>query len=159
MTDPNRIPALLALLQQAEGERDAARAGMQRADEAARRARSQLDQLLTYRRDYEQRWTREFTQRSSIEIVRYYQGFMQRLTQAIEQQQHAAVHAGDQAQAARDALRERELRVASIRKLIERRERELQLAAARREQRGIDELAALAAWHQRDGAAARAVRH
>lgn len=156
MTDPNRIPALLVLLQQAEGERDGARAALQRCDDAAQRARVQLEQLLSYRRDYERRWTREFANSSSIDIVHCYRGFMDRLTQAIEQQQRCTEHAADQAQAARDTLRERELRVASIRKLIERRERELQAAAARREQRGNDELAALAAWQRGDAAAARA---
>jgi len=148
MTETHRIPALLVLLQQEEQVRDTALAALRRSDDAARRAQAQLEQLLQYRRDYEQRWTREFAQRGSIDIVRCYQGFMDRLTQAVEQQHRTAEHAKDQLQAARDALRERELRVASIRKLIERRERELQAAAARHEQRGSDELAALAAWHR-----------
>jgi len=159
MTDTQRIPALLVLLQQAEQTRDAALGALRRSGDAARRAQAQLEQLLQYRRDYEQRWTREFAQRGSIDIVRCYQGFMDRLTQAVEQQHRAAEHAGDQLQASRDALRERELRVASIRKLIERRERELQAAAARHEQRGNDELAALAAWHRDAAGSVSALAH
>ena len=45
-------------------------------------------------------------------------------------------------------LRGQEMRVASVRKLLERRVQELRLAADRRDQKQTDEFAARAAWNQ-----------
>jgi flagellar FliJ protein len=50
---------------------------------------------------------------------------------------------------ARDTLLAREMRAASVRKLIERRAGEQRLAHDRREQRQTDERAQQAAWRQR----------
>lgn len=146
------IQSLLALLKQAEAERDAALAALQRAQAAAERAKLQADQLLNYRRDYERRWNEQFAQRGAIDIVRCYQTFMQRLSQAIEQQQRSTEHAENQLQLARDALRCLEMRAASIRKLIERRTKELQVTLARHEQKAADERAAQSAWQRDPGA-------
>jgi flagellar FliJ protein len=140
------MDTLVTLLQHAEGMRDTAQLSLQRIEAAAESARKQAQQLLTYRSEYEQRWAREFAQRSNMEIVRHYQGFMQRLTQAVEQQEHVVAHCTAQLESARDMLRSQELRVASLRKLIERRAKELQATALRHERRDADELAALAAW-------------
>jgi flagellar FliJ protein len=135
----------MTLLQQAQSARDAAQGALQRAIAAAERAQSQAEQLLAYRRDYERRWNEQFAQRGAIDIVRCYQSFMQRLSQAIEQQQHSAQHGTRQLQLAGDALRAHEMRVASIRKLIERRTRDMQAAHARHEQKSADERAAQSA--------------
>ena len=51
MTDTQRIPALLVLLQQAEQTRDAALGALRRSGDAARRPQAQLEQLLQYRSD------------------------------------------------------------------------------------------------------------
>ena len=45
-------------------------------------------------------------------------------------------------------VREQELRVASVRKLIERRLAELRLAADRRDQKQTDDFASRAAWNR-----------
>jgi flagellar FliJ protein len=142
MTD---LQPLLALLAQAESERDEALAHSQRLDIAHRTAQAQADQLLDYRRDYEQRWGEHFSRQAKIELLHCYQGFIGRLSQAIEQQARAAGHAADQADVARAALREAELRV---RKLIERRVGEMQLRDERREQKQSDEFAARVAWQR-----------
>jgi len=149
------IHSLMTLLQQAQSERDAAHAALQRAQAVAERAKLQAEQLLNYRRDYERRWSEQFAQRGAIDIVRCYQNFTQRLSQAIEQQQHSARHSVCQVQLAGDVLRSHEMRVASIRKLIERRTRELQAAIARNEQKAADEHAQQA-W-QRDASAAQSI--
>jgi flagellar protein FliJ len=146
------IHSLMTLLQHAQSERDAADGALQRAQAAADRAKLQAEQLLTYRCDYERRWNEQFAQGGTIDIVRCYQNFMQRLSQAIEQQQHSAQHSARQAQLAIDALRSHEMRVASIRKLIERRTKELQAVAARNEQKAADEQAAQQAWQREPSA-------
>lgn len=150
MTTP--IHSLMTLLQHAQSERDGARGALQRAQAAAERAQLQAEQLLSYRRDYERRWNEQFAQHGAIDIVRCYQNFMQRLSQAIEQQQRSAQHSASQVQLAGNALRSHEMRVASIRKLLERRTGELQAAAARNEQKAADEQATQQAWQREPSA-------
>ena len=78
------LNSLALLLAQAERERDEARAEQFRAEAARRAAATQAEQLVAYRRDYERRWSAEFCRDGKIELVRCYQGFMQRMTQAVE---------------------------------------------------------------------------
>ncbi len=135
----NPLQPVMALLAQAERERDAALAEVQAATQAQQQAAAQTDQLLVYRREYEQRWSAQFRTEGHIELVHCYRGFMDRLSQAVEQQQRVAAHAGTRLERARLALMEQELRVASVRKLIERRRAELRLSADRAEQKQTDE--------------------
>jgi flagellar FliJ protein len=144
----NDLQPLMSLLAQAESERDEARSHSQRQAAAHRTAEAQVEQLLEYRRDYEARWSEHFSRQSKIELLHCYQGFIDRLSQAIEQQRVAADHAGRQATAAAQALQVAELRVASVRKLIARRVAEQQLTEDRREQKQTDEFAARAAWQR-----------
>jgi flagellar FliJ protein len=83
-----------------------------------------------------------------MELVNCYRGFMERLTQAVDQQRVVAEQAAAELDHARLALRDGEMRVASVRKLIERRVAEAHTAAQRREQKTSDEFASRAAWRQ-----------
>jgi len=142
------LDPLMALLGQAERERDDALAGMQRANEAHLAAQSQADQLLAYRSEYEARFREQFSRKSTIDILQCYQGFNARLGQAIDQQQKIAAHAALRLEQSREDLRDQELRVASVRKLLERRLHELRQVAERRDQKQTDEFASRAAWSQ-----------
>lgn len=148
MTDLNPLTVLLG---QNERQRDVALAEHLRATAASRAAALQAEQLHTYRREYEQRWGAQFALEGKIELVRCYQSFIERLTQAVEHQARVQHHAELQVARALVALRETELRCASVRKLIERRTQELRLAAGRRDQKQSDELAARVAWTRRAG--------
>lgn len=147
MSNPS-IDPLMALLGQAERERDTAVALLQQASDNFAAAQSQADQLVAYRAEYEARFREQFRQNSSVSILQCYQGFSSRLTQAIEQQQQIAAHAERRVEQAREGLREQEMRVASVRKLLERRLTEQRIAADRRDQKQTDEFAARAAWAQ-----------
>ncbi|MDN3546511.1 MAG: flagellar export protein FliJ [Roseateles asaccharophilus] len=140
--------ALNILLERAEAERDDALAKLQELQQQAAAARTQAEQLGQYRSEYEQRWTRQFAQRTTIDIVGHYQSFGQRLDQAISQQGAISQFAEQRVERAREVLRDLELRVASVRKLIERRQGELRRSAQRREQKLTDEQAARAALSQ-----------
>jgi len=146
MTD---LQPLIALLSQSELRRDAAMADHLRAQAASQAATSQAEQLRTYRREYEQRWSAQFCREGKIELVHCYQSFMERLTLAVEHQVRVEQGAAMQVTRAMDALREAELRCASVRKLMERRTHEHRLATDRREQKQTDEYAARAAWNRR----------
>ena len=136
------MQTLLLLLKHAETDRDSALAASELATRAERACNAQLNQLEGYRGDYETRWNAQFSRGGEMALVRCYHDFMARLTQAVEQQQQAAQAAAKQRDAALLNLRERELRVASVAKLMERRSREIRVGFERREQKQFDEMAA-----------------
>lgn len=136
------MQTLLLLLKHAESDRDAALAASDLATRAEKACQAQLKQLEGYRRDYETRWGAHFSQGGEIALVRCYHEFMGRLNQAVDQQLQATQAATGSKDAALQALRDRELRVASVAKLIERRSWEIRLSAGRREQKQLDEMSA-----------------
>jgi flagellar FliJ protein len=140
--------SLGTVLQHAEKERDQAQAALRRAEEHARRAQAQAEQLQGYRADYQRRWTQQFSRQGTMDIVQCYQSFTQRLDEALTQQTTLATHAGATVERLRQALLAAETRVASVRKLIERRQAEQRLAHDRREQRQTDETAQQIRWRQ-----------
>lgn len=148
----NPLQPVMTLLTQCERERDELAVACQRAAMSHRSATAQAEQLLVYRGEYEQRWAEQFKTDGRMELVNCYRGFMDRLTQAVGQQQRVVVHAQAALDHAKLKLRDGEIRVASVRKLIERRQAEARLSSDRREQKATDEFAARAAWNrQHDG--------
>lgn len=139
---------LHTLLQQAEGQRDQALAALQRAEELARRAQAQAEQLAGYRGEYRQRWSQQFSRQGTMDIVHCYQSFTQRLDEAIQQQNQQAAHTEAQVAQLRQQLVAAEMRVAAVKKLIERRTHEHRRHAERREQRQTDETAQQLRWRQ-----------
>src|SRR5678810_1171544 len=129
------LHSLALLLAKAERERDEALAEQFRAEAARRAAVTQAEQLVAYRRDYERRWSAQFCREGKIELVRCYQGFIQRLSQAVEQQQRVAAHAAVQVERAGAIVLGAEMRTASLKKLIERRLRQSEANDARNEQK------------------------
>jgi flagellar FliJ protein len=142
------LKALALLLAQAERQRDEALAEQIKAESARRAAAAQAEQLVAYRREYEQRWGTEFCRDGKIELVRCYQGFIERLTQAVEQQERVAAHAAVHAERAEAIVRGHELRAAALKKLVERRVRQAEVAAARLAQKESDDRAVRAAWNR-----------
>lgn len=138
---PALTPALAALLEQAELERDAALARLLQADAALAQARAQAEQLVGYREEVHRRAPALGGRGASIELVRCHQGFVQRLDQAIAQQREQLTRLEQGAAALREALLERETRVAAVKKLGERRWLEARRRELRAEQRHSDEAA------------------
>ncbi|HET9822190.1 MAG TPA: flagellar export protein FliJ [Burkholderiaceae bacterium] len=151
------MDTLNTLLEQAEAERNIALAAFNQARARRDAARDQSRGLDGYRDEYRQRWHAQFQRGAALDIVRCYQQFADRLELAIQQQAHA-LHVCEAALArAEDTLRAHELRVASVRKLIERRRDEQQRTLARREQKVADDHAMRMARARRSPAAARSV--
>lgn len=142
------LQTLSILLERAEAERDQALAHLQEVRRVAEAARNQADQLGQYRSEYQQRWTQQFARGSSIDILGCYQNFGLRLDQAIDQQGLVANHNDARVERAQNTVRELEIRVASVRKLLERRRAEMSRSAQRQEQKATDEQAARAALAQ-----------
>jgi flagellar protein FliJ len=141
-----RLQSLQVLMQREQQRCDQAQSALRRADDAARRAREQRDQLLAYRGEYQARWTAQFHQGGTMDILMYYRSFMQRLDQAVALQTRQAELSELQLAQARRELMESERRVASVRKLIERRAAELAHAGRQRDQKQTDEQAQRMRW-------------
>ena len=133
--------ALQTLLEHAERQRDEGLARLARAEELAARMAAQTAQLLAYRDDYAQRHPAQGGRSSSIELLRIHQGFMQRLDQAIAQQQAQQRQAENGVLQQRAALLDLQTRAAAVRKLIERRDGEAQLRLSRQHPRRSDDAA------------------
>lgn len=136
------LKPLMTLHECAERERDEAQSRFERARLTAQAAQEQAQALRTWRGDYEQRWKTQFQGGSSVEIIRCYQDFMNRLGQAIAEQDIAVERTKALLDSARAVLQAREQRVAAVSQLIDRRKREAAAIESRREQKATDEMAA-----------------
>ena len=145
------MQALLQLLDHERRGRDVALLGLHDAEGSASQADAQADALDAYRNETVGRWSARFRQPGSAALLLCYQGFMQRLEQAIAQQRAIVQLAHERLEQARRTLADNERRVASVQKLIERRAQQEQHRAARREQSHTDEIAL--AVHARHNAA------
>lgn len=135
--------ALRALLDHAERQRDASLSALLQSEEGTRRLHVQARQLTAYRDEYRSRSPAAGGRSAPIELLRGHQGFMLRLEQALAQQQSQQRAAEARGQALRAELLAHETRVASVRKLLERRDESTRRAAHRLEQRRTDEAGAL----------------
>jgi flagellar protein FliJ len=140
---------LITLLEIAERERDAAEGALAQAEDMARRLAQQLEQLQAYRADYESRSPAGAGRAAPIELLRCHQGFMLRLDQALVQQQGVLKQSQQRVEQQRSELMAHQMRVAGVRKLLERRVREQDAHGQRQEQRRSDELALQRHWRAR----------
>ena len=147
------LQPLNTLLEQATIERDAALGAHRKALSAVAAAQTQATQLAEYRQEYAQRFGTQFQRAGAIELLQCYQGFMVRLDEAVSQQQRLLALAVERGETAKAALLNTELRVASVRKLIERRIAEAVRTQDRSDQKATDELASRAAWLRLAGTA------
>lgn len=136
-----RLALLKTLLEREQKRRDEQMASVRTAVANAQAQQQQADGLGTYRTEYCRKWSAQFQQAATMEILRSYQGFLTRLDQAITQQQSVLEHAHRMVEAHRQRLVEREIRVATVERLIQRRETMLAKVADRRDQKNLDELA------------------
>ena len=145
----NDLKPLIALLEQVERERDAAIARHQQSRAHFEGAQRQAEQLDLYRNDYAQKYSPQTRRSSTPDLLQCYHGFMERLHLAIEQQDHAVVQWRTSTEQAAHMLKQHELRVASVRKLIERRRHEHAHARQRQDMHASDEHAARMGWARR----------
>lgn len=137
--------ALLMVLESAEKERDEAMAQLEARRKACDAARQQAQSLTDWRKEYQQRWQNQFRQSGGMEIVRCYNDFMQRLADAVTEQDHRLAQAEQMLERSRLELIERERKVAAVSKLIDKRILEAQARMNRQDQKAMDEMASRAA--------------
>ncbi len=133
--------SLQVLLEHAESQRDAARSALQQAEQALQQLTAQCEQLQAYRGEYLARGPGLDGRAAPMALLRCHRDFLQRLDQALGQLQGQHQTTALRVEELRRALLAQETRVASVKKLMERREAEVQRGAARAEQRRSDEAA------------------
>jgi flagellar FliJ protein len=136
-----RLALLQLLLEREQKRRDEVHATVRVANQNVESQQQQADGLSGYRGDYCKKWSAQFQQAAAMEIVLSYHGFLSRLDQAITQQLAVVAHAQRGADIAKQRLLEKEIRVATVERLIKRRQDLLARIADRRDQKNLDELA------------------
>jgi flagellar protein FliJ len=136
-----RLALLRTLLEREQKRRDEQMAQVRNAVANVEAQQQQADGLTGYRSEYCRKWSAQFREAAQMEILRSYHGFLARLDQAIGQQQSVVEHAHRMVEAQRARLVEREIRVATVERLIQRREALLAKIDDRRDQKNLDELA------------------
>jgi flagellar FliJ protein len=136
--------SLLVVLEAAQKARDEAVADLEAARRAAESARQQSQSLTDWRSEYQNRWQAQFRQAGGMEILRCYQDFMQRLAEAVSDQDKRVEQARLHMERCRAQLMERERKVAAVTQLMDRRQAEVVLKQNRQDQKATDEVAARA---------------
>lgn len=137
------LTALHVAVELATRQRDEARRALQDAQSARLAAADQLHQLESYAVETDQRWgMAEHTERSP-EVLFHHRHFMGRLDHAIGLQTGVVQDQDARLAQLAQRLLQAELRLSSLRKVVERRQQELARAEMRRDQKQTDERAAL----------------
>jgi len=137
------LNALAVAVEAASRKRDEARRALQDTQAAQQAAQAQLEQLEGYARETEARWGVKADTAMKPEVMYHHYQFMNRLGHAAGIQTGVVGDHAHRVEAARQALLQAELRLASLRKVVDKRRQELELAQMRREQKQTDERAAL----------------
>ena len=124
-------------------QRDLAAAQLSQARSAERGAQEQLDQLQTYAAEAESRWTLQAQVQASPELMQHHYQFMARLYQTVEMQRGVMAQHTRQLTACALRLRDTELRLGSLKKVVARKLLDTQRLQARRDQKDVDEFAAV----------------
>ena len=137
------LNALTNKIEKTTRKRDDARKVLQDTLAAEQAARAQLDQLEDYARETESRRGMKADTAMQHEVMYHHYQFMNRLGHAASIQNGVVGDQSARAQAAQRALLDAELRLASLRKVVEKRLNDLALQQQRRDQKQTDERAAL----------------
>ena len=139
----SNLSALMVAVEVASRKRDGARKVLQDTQAAQQAASEQLDQLEGYARETEARWGMKEDTAVQPEVMYHHYQFMDRLGQAAVLQTGVVSDQSHRVNTARQALMEAELRLASLRKVMEKRRQEIELQQMRKDQKQTDERAAL----------------
>ncbi len=139
------LQAFLVAVEMAERQRDAARQALQDIRRTRHAAQQQFDQLQGYAGEIQDRWGARENMAVKPEVMHHQYQFMDRLGQAIGMQTGVLDEQAGRVQAAEQRLLQAELRLSSLKKVVDKRRRELEQLQARREQKQTDERAAIQA--------------
>lgn len=137
------LNALMIAIDAACRKRDAARQTVQERQRAQQAGQVQMDQLQGYVQEMNHRWGAQEGQAVQPEVMHHQYQFMERLQHAIGLQVKVLTDLEIRLETSRQALMAAELRVSSLKKVVEVRKRDMALAQMRREQKETDDRAAI----------------
>ncbi|MBD9456774.1 flagella biosynthesis chaperone FliJ [Pseudomonas sp. PDM05] len=105
-----------------------------------RLAESKLGDLERFRSEYQQQWIERGTQGVSGQWLMGYQGFLNQLETAVDQQRQSLLWHQNNFEKARDSWQQAYARVEGLRKLVQRYIDEARALEDKREQKLLDEL-------------------
>ncbi|MBL8328396.1 MAG: flagellar FliJ family protein [Rubrivivax sp.] len=138
---PSDPRALDTVLQHEQRQRDLCWRALREAEQRQAQVLAQSEALRSYREETARRWATPEDRVCHPQQLQTARAFLQRLDDALAQQQRAESACLEQANERRSALMAAELRVAMIEKLVERRRLALLLHHGRQEQKAFDESA------------------
>lgn len=136
----------------AERQRDERAQALARVQRQVQMGTQQLEQLQNYAKDTDARWTQGQHTALSPELLRHHYQFVDRLQHAMGMQDGVIANLSGQESQCRAALVQAEMRLSSLKQVLEKRKLSLVVAEQRREQGHTDEMAAI--MHARRLAAA-----
>ena len=145
------LNAMNIAIEAAERKRDAARTALQERQRAQQAAQAQMDQLHGYAQEMQERWGAQEGLAVQPEVMHHQYQFMERLQHAIGLQTRVVSDQNIRLDASRQALLAAELRVSSLQKVVQARQRDLALTQMRREQKETDERASMAFFRRNFG--------
>ena len=140
--------SLALAIELATAKRDQALAQLQAMWRAHAFAQEQMSQLRQYAQETDQRWTQGAQKSTTPELLHHHYQFMERLNQAIALQDGALGNAMQRVEAAKQALLQTELRLASLKQVLTHRQAGLAKVQHKRDQKQMDEFAALQTQRQ-----------
>ncbi len=135
--------SLLLAINLANVKRDQAMENWQKAMQGQAYAMDQMRQLRQYAGEIEQRWTQGAQQSTTPELLHHHYQFVGRLYQTIGLQEGVLESKRRNVDVAKQLLIQTELRLASLKKLVANRQADMVKQHQRRDQKHMDEFAAL----------------
>ncbi|GKS97296.1 flagellar export protein FliJ [Acidovorax sp. SUPP2825] len=137
------LNAFLVAVEMAERKRDEARQVLQDAQRARQASQAQLQQLEGYALETQGRWGAQADTTVKPEVMYHHYQFMDRLAHAVGLQTGVVGDQAGRVEHATRAVLAAELRLAALKKVVEKRRIEMDKLQARRDQKQTDERAAL----------------
>lgn len=137
------LKSLALAIELATGKRDQAVRVLAQLNRSHAFAQDQMTQLQVYAAETDTKWTTAAQVSATPELMRHHYQFMGRLYQAIELQKDAIQNSNLKVSAAKQQLLEVDVRLASLKLVLDKKQMELLQLQSRREQKQTDEFAAM----------------
>lgn len=148
------LKSVLLAIDLASRQRDQAGQGWVQAQQAHLFAQDQMAQLETYAAETGARWTSAAQVSTTPELMRHHYQFMDRLQHAIGLQSGVLETTSGKVELAQRVLLEAEFRLITLKQVLKKKQADLAVLQNRREQRQMDEFAALRGSRSNAGHAA-----
>ena len=135
------MKSILLAVDMAERLRDQAIKELTRVELTVSFAQSQLDQLMHYAADTASRWSVSTQIQITTQLMQHHYQFLDRLHHAISLQKTIMAERAAQVNESKNVLLQAQIRLASLKNILKKRQQEYDYQTHRHEQRQMDEIA------------------